>query len=203
MTTTRLQTIPARHGKAARMKQGQRLKLINTHGSQVVDCWAFCDPNLDEFMSMEHTRIPLFNVFTRKGDTTLSNRYRPMLTLEEDISSGWHDTLVAACSPELYGKFGVDSPPHRACSENLKEGMAELGLTIPEQPSPWNLFQHTFVDTSGKLTYPMPEGKPGCYVVLKAETDLIIAFSACPWDVPDMPVNGPGGQVNDCHFEID
>ena len=197
-----LQTITARHGKAARMKAGERLKLINTHGSQVVDTWAFCDPDLDEYMSMEHSRILLFNAFARKGDTMMSTTYRPMLTLEEDTGSGWHDTMVAACSPALYREFGIESPPHRACSENLIEGMAELGLEIPEQPSPWNLFQHTFIDDKGGLTYPMPEGNPGCYVVLKAECDLVIAFSCCPWDPPSLPVNGPDGQVNDCHFEI-
>ena len=36
-----LQEIPARQGRAVRLAKGQRIKLINTHGSQVVDTWAF------------------------------------------------------------------------------------------------------------------------------------------------------------------
>ena len=47
---------PAR-GAAARIKKGQRTHgVINTHGSQVVDFWAFNDPDLGECMSMEHSR---------------------------------------------------------------------------------------------------------------------------------------------------
>ena len=36
MATTRIQTIPARRGVAARVAKGQRIKVINTHGSQRV-----------------------------------------------------------------------------------------------------------------------------------------------------------------------
>ena len=32
--------IPARHGKAARLRKGQVVKVINTTGQQVVDTWA-------------------------------------------------------------------------------------------------------------------------------------------------------------------
>jgi len=31
-------SIPARHAKAALVKKGRRIKVINTHGTQVVDC---------------------------------------------------------------------------------------------------------------------------------------------------------------------
>ena len=37
--------IPPGHGKAARLEAGERLRLVNTRGAQVVDAWAFnaCD----------------------------------------------------------------------------------------------------------------------------------------------------------------
>jgi len=35
--TAELVTIPARSGKAARVSAGQRIKVVNTHGTQVVD----------------------------------------------------------------------------------------------------------------------------------------------------------------------
>lgn len=49
-------TIPARQGKALHLKKGQFIRIINTHGSQVVDTWAFKEDDLNELMSMEHTR---------------------------------------------------------------------------------------------------------------------------------------------------
>ena len=33
--------IPARHGKAARLRRGQTVRVVNTRGQQVVDTWAF------------------------------------------------------------------------------------------------------------------------------------------------------------------
>ncbi len=48
--------IPARKGKAAFVAKGQTIRVINTHGEQVVDTWAFNRADLTEFMSMEHSR---------------------------------------------------------------------------------------------------------------------------------------------------
>ena len=47
--------IPARRGKAAFVSAGQTVTVINTHGEQVVDTWAFNRADLAEFMSNEHT----------------------------------------------------------------------------------------------------------------------------------------------------
>ena len=55
-------TIPARGGKAARLARGQSVKVINTHGEQVVDAWAFNADELSEFMSMEISRLATLRV---------------------------------------------------------------------------------------------------------------------------------------------
>jgi uncharacterized protein YcgI (DUF1989 family) len=36
-----MDTIPARRGKAAYLKKGQSIRIINTHGAQVVDTWDY------------------------------------------------------------------------------------------------------------------------------------------------------------------
>ncbi len=51
-----METIPARRGKATPLKRGQSIRIVNTHGAQVVDSWEFTAGGLAEFMSMEHTR---------------------------------------------------------------------------------------------------------------------------------------------------
>ena len=61
-------SIPARHAKAAFVKKGRRIKVINTHGTQVVDCWALNPDNLCEYMSLEHCRVSIERVCPRKGD---------------------------------------------------------------------------------------------------------------------------------------
>lgn len=52
----RFETVPARHGRAVALAAGQILEVINTHGTQVVDTWAFAAGDPAEFMSMAHTR---------------------------------------------------------------------------------------------------------------------------------------------------
>src|SRR5260221_235467 len=89
-------TIPARKGKAAFVAKGQIIRVINTHGQQVVDTWAFNRADLSEFMSMEHSRAGLLKIIPAPGDTMLSNHRRPIVTFVEDNSGGIHDTLMAA-----------------------------------------------------------------------------------------------------------
>src|SRR5438105_10448182 len=50
-----------------------------------------------EFMSMEHARVAMGRILPKVGDTLVTNRRRPILTLIEDTSGGVHDTLLAAC----------------------------------------------------------------------------------------------------------
>src|SRR6266481_4969653 len=98
--------IPARRGKAAFVTRGQTVKVINTHGEQVVDTWAFNRNDLTEFMSMEHSRAGMLRMIPKPGDTLLTNRRRPILTVLEDTSGGIHDTLMAACDIYRYQGLG-------------------------------------------------------------------------------------------------
>ena len=193
-------TIPARRGKAARVPRGRSVRVINTHGQQVVDTWAFNAADLREFMSMEHSRANFMKLRPALGDSFFSNARRPILTLVEDISGGAHDTLMAACDNARYGLLGC-TEYHDNCTDNLAAGLAELGLEPPETPSPLNLFMNIPWTSAGQLAWGEPVSKPGDYVVLRAELDLIVAFSACPQDI--LPINGRSGQPTEAHFRIE
>lgn len=192
--------IPARRGKAAFVKSGHVVTVINTHGEQVVDSWAFNRHDMSEFMSNEHTRAHSLHLSPRAGDVLRTNRRRPILTLIEDTSGGVHDTLIAACDKHRYAFLGVVGP-HDNCEDNLFAAMAELGLTPGEVPSPLNLFMNIPWQSDGTLTFAAPPKPiPGGYVRLRAEMDLVIAFSACPQDI--LPINGKAGQPVEAHFSI-
>ena len=199
MPTASLITIPARKGKAAILEAGQEVKVINTHGQQVVDTWAFNRDDLTECLSMEHTRAALSRIMARVGDSLVTNRRRPILTLIEDTSPGIHDTLIAACDRYRYELLGCRDY-HDNCTDNLAAALAELGLTPPETPSPWNLFMNIPVRADGSLSFEPPVSRPGDYVVLRAEMACVIAFSACPQDI--VPINGPACTPTEAHFAI-
>ena len=145
-----LRTIPARSGKAAFARKGQKVRVVNTHGQQVVDTWAFARRDLREFMSMEHTRATLTKMIPEVGDALYSNRRRAILTLVEDTSPGVHDTLLAACDDYRYGLLGC-TEYHDNCTDNLAAALYELGLTPPETPCPLNLFMNIPWEDGGGL----------------------------------------------------
>ena len=192
-------TIPARRGKAVNVGAGQKVKVINTHGEQVVDTWAFVRHDLREFMSMEHTRATLVKIRPVLGDHLYTNRRRACLTIVEDTSSGIHDTLMAACDSHRYGLLGC-TEYHDNCTDNLAAGLFELGLTPPETPSPLNLFMNIPWDEAGALAFETPRTVPGDYITLEAQLDLVVAFSACPQDI--LPINGEGRMPTEAHFEV-
>ena len=68
MSNQDLVTIPAGHGKAARLAAGQKIKLVNSHSTQVVDCWAFNAYDLAEYMSMESSRVWNLRLNPKLGD---------------------------------------------------------------------------------------------------------------------------------------
>jgi uncharacterized protein YcgI (DUF1989 family) len=192
-------SIPARQGKAAYVAAGQTIKVINSFGEQVVDTWAFRRADIHEFLSMEHTRATLHRLIPKPGDALLTNHRRPILTLLEDTSGGIHDTLMAACDRYRYEELGCKTY-HDNCTDNLAAAFAELGLVPPETPSPLNLFMNIPWTAEGALSFEPPVSTPGSYVVLRAEMDLIIAFSACPQDI--LPINGRAGKPTEAHFVV-
>ena len=189
--------IPARRGKAVRVQRGQHVKVINTHGTQVVDTWAFNAEALHEFMSMEHTRPHIGHIMPKVGDHLYTNQRRPILTLLEDTSPGIHDTIIAACDRYRYKFLGVEGY-HDNCTDNLFAALAELGLTPPEVPSPLNLWMHIPVAADGSIDFKPTVARPGDYVLLRAELPVIMAFSACPQDI--LPINST--RPVEAHVEI-
>ena len=199
MTADRPATIPARGGRASALRSGEHIKVINTHGQQVVDTWAFNQADMDEFMSMEHSRTALGRIMAEVGDSMVTNRRRRILTVVEDTSGGIHDTLLAACDRYRYELLGCEEY-HDNCTDNLAAALAEIGLEPPETPSPWNLFMNIPVKPDGGLTFDPPVCKAGDYILLRAEMDCIIAFSACPQDI--VPINGVDCAPTEAHFQV-
>jgi len=191
--------IPARKGKATRLRRGQAVKVINTKGQQVVDTWAFNASDVKEFMSMEHSRVAIGGIIPKIGDTLVTNKRRPILTLVEDTSGGIHDTLFAACDRYRYELLGCKEY-HDNCTDNLVAGLHEIGVTPPETPAPLNLFMNIPVIDGIKTDVRAPVSTPGSYVTLRAEMDCIVAFSACPQDI--LPINGTAKRPTEAHFQV-
>ncbi len=194
-----LRSVPARGGMAVHVAKGKAIRIVNTHGEQVVDAWAFNADDVSEYMAMDATRVYNQRLSPIVGDSLVTNRRRPILTLEEDTSPGRHDTLMAACDRWRYHLLGVEGY-HDNCADNLSAAMQDLGLAETHIPAPLNLFMNIPWQDDGALGFETPLSGPGDYVLLRAGMDCVVAMSACPQDL--LPINGVGGQPTEAHFEV-
>ncbi|PKH25295.1 aminomethyltransferase [Enterobacterales bacterium CwR94] len=185
------QRIPARHGKAIFLRAGEAVQVINTHGTQVVDCWAYDATNMGDYMCMEATRVWNQRLNPVVGDSFITALRHPILTLVADTSPGVHDTFMAACDARRYELLGCKTP-HRNCHDNLHEGMQALGITLPHgNLASFNIFMNIQVQPDGRSLKTLPTvTRPGDYIVLRAEMDCYVAFSACPQDI--VSIQGQG-----------
>jgi uncharacterized protein YcgI (DUF1989 family) len=190
-------TIPARRGKAAPVRKGATIEVINTHGTQVVDCWAFSAANPGEFMSMEHCRVSLGKVRPGVGDVMVTNQRRPILKVLADTSPGVHDTLMAACDRTRYELLGCKTY-HRNCTDNMWEALLAIGVRPTETPCPFNLFQNTPVEADGSIGQRPTVARRGDRIVLRAQMELYVCFSCCPQDI--LPINSK--RPKSAHFRI-
>jgi uncharacterized protein YcgI (DUF1989 family) len=82
----------------------------------------------------------------------------------------------------------------------LASGLAALGLKAPETPAPLNMWMNIPIRADGGLSFEPPVCKSGDFVVLRAEMDAVVAFSACPQDM--VPINGAACQPTEAHFQV-
>ena len=99
----RLTTLPAGKGKALLMEMEQRLAIVNTHGTLIVDCRAVNAQDLGEAMSMPHTRNAGFRLSPaprgKPGDRVGFRAEMPCIV------------VLSACPHDIFPINGPDSRP--------------------------------------------------------------------------------------------
>nr|WP_256452169.1 urea carboxylase-associated family protein [Luteibacter aegosomatis] len=174
-----LKTIPPRSGVAFRLKEGQRLTVIDPEGEQVSDLVAFHAHDSKEWLSSGRSLDYASKLFLTTGDVLYSNRSSPMLVIERD-DVGRHDFLLAPCSKEMFAKLYGHAEPHRGCFGNLAEALGPFGIDPDHIPTAFNVFMNVQVDgQSGRLSVEPPLSKPGDSTTFVAQMDLVVALTAC------------------------
>lgn len=175
--------IPARHGVAIDVKEGQTIAVIDIEGAQVVDFFAERAENPGEFVSPGVTIDCNESLRLQIGDLIYSNLYRPMFEiLADDV--GEHDLLHPCCRPEMYDFFYHNGSEHPNCLDNINRSLGENRPII----RPINLFMYTAVAPDGKIEVRKPLSKPGDRIVLRARMDVRLGIAAC--SVSESDCNG-------------
>jgi uncharacterized protein YcgI (DUF1989 family) len=184
--TTETIHVGACEGRAVAIPAGGLFRVVDVEGKQVADMFAFNAEDVSEYHSAMHTRAAVGRLFPRVGEDFVTNRRRPMLTLERDDTPAVHDMLIAPCDPERYEGLGVDGW-HASCQENLELAMHGLGHDGICIPASINLFMNIPVDDGGGLGWEPAVTRAGDSITFRALMDCIVVVSACPQDI--VPIN--------------
>ncbi len=200
MNESQVTMIDASSAQGFHLEAGSTLRVINSMGSQVVGTWAFARSSMNEFMSMEHSRIHSSSSKPKIGTVFYTNAHEPILELTADRSPGVHDWYLAACNQQRYELLG-HAEEHANCADNLHSALADLGHSLSFVPCPLNLFENVSLLFGGSMEIKQPVAMPGDYVWLKALIDCLVVLSACPQDI--LPTNGPDLTPRSIEVEID
>ncbi len=170
--------IPPRSGVAFRLARGSRLRVIDPRGQQVSDLLAFNANDTGEVISSGRSLDYASKIYLTAGDPLYSNHSNVMLRIIED-TVGRHDFLLTPCSKDTFRILYGDKDPHRGCFGNLVEALAPYGIGADQIPTAFNVFMNVTIAEDGTIAVEPPLSRPGDYIVLEAEQDLIVALTAC------------------------
>lgn len=178
MTVREDTIVPACAPWSARIKKGDTLRLIDLEGRQAVDFLCYNTDNPAERYNAANTLKLNQNIYLGKGCGLWSVRARKMMTIVDDTCGG-HDTLYGCCSIEVDEvRFGKTNT--QGCQSNFEAELAKHGLGEKDIVANINFFMYVPVETDGALAIAEGLSKPGDYVDLRAEMDLLVVISNCP-----------------------
>lgn len=144
--------------------------------------------NMPDSLKAQHTAH-----FTR-GHVLMSDMGRAMASFTED-SVGWHDPLGALLdTPTMQRRFGEHrfeahrNGMHRSGKDGLLIEIGKHGLGRRDLIAPVNLFSKVSVDEEGRFHFAADHVKPGDFVELRLDMDVIVATSTAPH--PLTPASG-------------
>ena len=173
-------TIAATQPWSGIVRRGQVLRIVDVEGQQAVDTLFYKADDYSERYSAQDTLLAQRSAYIVKDTALISNAGNVMARVIAD-SCGAHDTSAGACSCEANTvRFGPHTRYMHACRENFLVEVAKYGMDKRDIVANINFFMNVPVETDGKLAIVDGVSKPGDYVELVAEMDLLCVISNCP-----------------------
>lgn len=187
--------IPPQSGRAFRLLAGQVLRITDPCGEQVSDLFAFKDDDHRCSLSSGRSIDYASKIYLSSGDVLYSNDSRPMFTILED-TVGRHDFLLTPCSQEMFEILYQHRGHHPSCFENLYRSFAQYGIRPEQIGTTFNVFMNVEVTPEGTVHVRAPKSRPGDYIELRAEMDMVCALTSCSAE------NSNNGSFKPIDFQI-
>lgn len=188
-------TVPPREARAVAVPAGCFARILCTEGAQVGDLNLWSARDLGERFYSGKTRA-LHGTHVTTGHRLWSNlpHLRPLATITQDSldwygfdadGGGVHDVIGTRCDPYTH-RLLTGGTYHHCCHSNLTRALARhTGLSVaqaePHVHDVLNVFMCTgFTRDTHQYFMKASPVRPGDFLELFAETDLLAALSACP-----------------------
>ncbi len=160
-----------------RLRRGEGLRIVDDTGRSSVSLIGWREEDTSERINCADTVKVQWSAVIAKGRVILSDMGRVCLSLIED-TSGAHDVLVGGSTPaSTHAAFGA---PARNTQENFLAAASKLGLDVRDIPPCVTFFAPVSLDDAGRFRWQEGRKRPGDFVDLRAEMNLIVVASNCP-----------------------
>ncbi len=161
-----------------KIPKGTVLRIVDLEGCQAVDTLVYDAARSDVRYNAPNTVKLAKSVYVSKGVVLYDDMAQPMMTVIED-TVGRHDTLAGCCSREI-NTVRYGQPGKWSCRDNFLAALSKLGMNGRDIPPNVNFFMHVPVGGDGEIHIADGISKPGDYVDLRAEKDVLVVISNCP-----------------------
>lgn len=173
------ETIPGSAYWSGIVKRGTTLRIIAPEGSRGVAMLCYNADNTIERYNAADTAKIQFNAFLKKGMLLYSDMGRVLFSITQD-TCGYHDTL-GGCSngASNASNYGEDSD-YKNSRDNFMLALIKRNMGKKDIMPNLNLFTRVAVEPDGKLTWAEKTAKPGDFIDLRAEMNVLVVLSNCP-----------------------
>jgi uncharacterized protein len=169
---------PGANHYVRKLAKGNRLRIIDLGGQQAVDflCFDLADTqvryNAANSIKLNET------LYVSTGFKLYSDTAEVLMTVTHD-TVGKHDTIGGACSNQVnYLRYGIKNTC--SCRDNFIAALETVGLERRDIHANINFFMHVPVAKSGRTGIREGLSRPGDFVELRAEKDVMVVMSNCP-----------------------
>jgi uncharacterized protein len=168
--------VPAGWYATVRLKRGEALRIMDDSGHASVSLIGWREEDTSERVNCADTVKVQWSAALSKGRVLLSDMGRVFLSLIED-TSGAHDLLVGGSTPaSTQAAFGATT---RNTQENFLAAAAKIGLGLRDIPPCVTFFAPVSLDDKGRFLWVSGRKRPGDFVDLRAEMNLLLVLSNC------------------------
>ncbi len=179
-TLVRSITIQPGTATAGEIAKGQRLRIVDIQGGQIGDFVALKHEDPAEHLDVTYTNWANLGWRWKQGATIFTSRMNRMWLIADD-PTGVHFTGGGFCSNDARRLFIDPDDTTKGCRDCLQDALEErqIDKQFLHAASCFNVFMNIDYLADGSWDSKPPITRPGDYIELRAEMDMIWALSVC------------------------